>query len=120
MTELEPNNEAHESLPTEEQVFDALQQICGARAFTEVNREVRGGKLKELDIRLDGLDENGYQVQLVYSVNKSGDATIDVTYFDPGKGFDYRPGAGYDPMDIVSGGVLGRIVNGVWRSEETL
>jgi hypothetical protein len=120
MTESAPNSEAHEAIPTEEQVFDALSQICGERAFTEVNRVVREGKIKELDIRLDGLDENGYQVQLVYSVSKTGDATIDVTYFDPGKGFDYRPGAGYDPMDIVNGGVLGRIVNGVWKSEETL
>ncbi len=115
-----PNNESFEVLPTEEQVFDAIKEICGSRVFTEVNRTERGGKLRELDIRLEGLDENGQQVQLEYTVNKKGEAAIDVTYYDPGKGFDYHPGMGYNPEDIVSGAVMGRFVDGVWQSENTL
>lgn len=120
MSESIPNNESIEVLPTEEQVFDAIKEICGSRLFTEVNRSERGGKLRALDIRLEGLDEKGQQVQLEYTINKKGEATIDVTYYDPGKGFDYHAGMGYEPADIVAGAVMGRFVDGVWQSENTL
>lgn len=119
MTESLPNNESFEQLPTEEQVLEAMTAICAGKSFAETARVVREGKLKGLEVRLDEPTAEGLQVQLDYIVNRAGVATIDVTYYDPGKGFDYRAGAGYEPQDIVDGATLGKFVEGVWQPDGT-
>lgn len=119
MTESIPNNESFEQLPTEEQVLEAMTAICAGKSFAETARVVREGKLKGLEVRLDEPTAEGLQVQLDYIVNRAGVATIDVTYYDPGNGFDYRAGAGYEPQDIVDGATLGKFVEGVWQPDGT-
>ncbi len=120
MSESIPQNESFEVLLSEEQVFETITNICAGKSFTETRRVERGGKLRELEVRLDEPNAEGYQVQLDYTVNSVGEVTIDATYYDPGKGFDYRPGMGYEPQDIVAGATLARFVSGAWLVENSL
>ena len=117
MSETIPSNESSESLPSEEQIFEAVSDICEGRVFEETNRREQGGKLRSLEIRLGEPNAEGLVMQLEYSVTKKGVATVDVAYFDPAVGFDYRS---YDPMDIVPGKRLGRFDAGIWVSEDPL
>lgn len=104
-------------LPTEEAVLDVITQICAGRECKETNRNEQEGKLRSLEIRLDEPNAEGLIMQLEYSVSKKGIATVDVAYFDPTVGFNYRE---YDPRDIVPGKRLGRFEEGVWISENEL
>lgn len=117
MSETPTNNESFEALPSEEQAFAAIKEICGAYDFTETNRVEKGGKLRSLEIRLAEPNLEGLIMQLEYSVSNKGVVTIDVAYFDPALGFDYR---NYDPRDIVPGKRLGKFIEGEWVSEEPL
>ena len=120
MTETVPKAEVYESLPSEEQVFSTIKDICGNYPFAETNRNEQNGKLKSLEIRLTEPTAEGLLVQLEYFVNKLGAATIDVAYFDQTIGFDYATGKGYEPQNISRGKVLGRFVDGVWQQISTL
>lgn len=119
-SELQTNKveskEGFEALPTETEVFEAIAQMCGGKSHRETARkENPDGTLRSLEVRLDEPNAEGHMVQLDYQVSRSGVATIDVVYFDPGKGTDYRSYE-YSPMDIVPGGELARFVDGEFVS----
>ncbi len=121
MSELPTNHyESMERLPSEEEVVQVFQQICAGKEMYESSRRERQGSLCLLEMMLTELNESGNHVLLSYEVNRRGEATIDVAFFDPQKGFDYRPGMGYDPQDIVTSYNLGRFIDGVWHQENTI
>lgn len=117
MTETPKTNESFEALPSEEQVFSAVREICGEHAFIESNRVEKEGKLRSLEIRLTEPNPEGLMMQLEYFVSNKGVATVDVAYFDPGANLDYRA---YDPRDIVRGKRLGKFSGSTWVSEDPL